>query len=62
MWSLWQCIREGKLEDVEEWLREYSHQVTNKDIHGFAPVHYAAKFNQPEIMQKLVSEGAGRRC
>ena len=28
-----------------------------KDSHGYAPVHYAAKFNRPEIMRMLVVEG-----
>ena len=28
-----------------------------KDSHGFAAVHYAAKFNRPEIMRMLVEEG-----
>ena len=30
-----------------------------KDSHGYAPVHYAAKFNRPEILRKLVEGGAG---
>ena len=30
-----------------------------KDSHGYAPVHYAAKFNRPEIMRMLVDGGAG---
>ena len=30
-----------------------------KDSHGYAPVHYAAKFNRPEIMRMLVEGGAG---
>ena len=34
-------------------------QVKMKDSHGYAPVHYAAKFNRPEIMRILVDDGAG---
>ena len=44
------CYRESK---------DKNRQVKMKDSHGYAPVHYAAKFNRPEIMRILVDDGAG---
>ena len=37
----------------------YKHQAIRihcSDKHGFYPIHYAAKFNQPKIMQLLCDE------
>ena len=39
--------------------KDKNRQVKMKDSHGYAPGHYAAKFNRPEIMQILVDDGAG---
>ena len=39
--------------------KDKNRQVKMKDSHGYAPVHYAAKFNRPEIMRILVDDGAG---
>ena len=58
--SLIQYIWEDEKEAVKGLLRESKdkdRQVKMKDSHGYAPVHYAAKFNRPEIMQILVEYG-----
>ena len=45
---------------VQQWLnfnKDHPHRNRRKDKHGFAPIHYAAKFNRSEIMTKLCEEG-----
>ena len=45
---------------MSEWLKynkQHPSRNRRKDKHGFAPVHYAAKFNRPEIMTLLCKEG-----
>ena len=56
-----QSIWENDEHAVEQWLNESKDtgQVMSKDSHGYAPIHYAAKFNRPEIMELLVKGGAG---
>ena len=54
-----QSIWEDDYEAVENWLSENKDQVMMRDSHGYAPIHYAAKFNRPEIMEMLVKRGAG---
>jgi ankyrin repeat protein len=57
-----QHIREDEQAAVEELLEQSKNKnrrVKMKDSHGYAPVHYAAKFNRPEIMEILVENGAG---
>ena len=40
-------------EDVHKKLNE-------RDEHGMAPAHYAAKFNRFEILKQLHNSGAGK--
>ena len=54
-----QIIWNDDKDAVKEWLEENDSQVMVKDSHGFAPIHYAAKFNRHEIMKLLVKHGAG---
>ena len=60
-WNKFYCqiIWNDDKDAVEEWLKENDSQVMVKDSRGFAPIHYAAKFNRHEIMKRLVEHGAG---
>ena len=47
------------MEIVEYWIREFcgqKHKFNERDSVGYAPLHYATKFNRYSIMKKL---GAG---
>ena len=61
MSPLMQSIWEDDWDAVQKWLDESKNkgQVMMKDSHGYAPIHYAAKFNRPEIMEMLIEGGAG---
>ena len=62
MCTIIQHIWEDEQEAVKGLLEQSKNkdrQVKMKDSHGYAPVHYAAKFNRPEIMRILVHSGAG---
>ena len=57
-----QAVRDNNLVVVEQWLSYNKQHSTDfhcqqRDEHGLAPVHYAAKFNHLEIMEKLVDTG-----
>ena len=59
MCIIMQYIWEDDQDAVERLSKNNDRQVKMKDSHGYAPVHYAAKFNRPEIMGILVKSGAG---
>ena len=55
-----QAVRDGKVDIVKRWLTFNKHQPSRNskiDKHGLTPLHYAAKFNRPEIMKLLCKEG-----
>ena len=52
-----QAVRDNNEKAVEEWLKCRKKRVRYRDKHGYAPVHYAAKFNHVEILEKLHKEG-----
>lgn len=58
----WQAVRYGDLGTVKEWIEYNSRkQQQNRnhgyDKYGFTPIHYAAKFNQLEIIKLLYKKG-----
>ena len=59
LWCTLQYIWEDNEKAVKEWLEEKERglEVMMKDSHGYAPIHYAAKFNRPKIMQMLLKDG-----
>ena len=56
-YSHWQAVKDDKKESVEEWLKYNNKRVRFRDKHGYAPVHYAAKFNRLEILKLLHEQG-----
>jgi hypothetical protein len=60
-----QAVKDGKIDEVKKWLKCDKKRVWVRvqDKHGYAPVHYAAKFNHLKILQLLHKEGnAGKNC
>ena len=57
---LLQAIQDNNTKVVKAWL-QYNKRRPNrnriKDRHGFAPVHYAAKFNRIQLLEDLCKEG-----
>ena len=55
-----QAIQDNNIKVVKEWL-QYNKRRPNrnriKDRHGFAPVHYAVKFNRLKLLEGLCNEG-----
>jgi ankyrin repeat protein len=51
---------------VDEWIRIHRNDLSklNKrdDDFGYAPIHYAVKFNNYNVLVKLVNAGAGKYC
>lgn len=41
-------------------LRDDLSKLNKRDDFGYAPIHYAAKFNHYNILVKLVDAGAGK--
>jgi ankyrin repeat protein len=61
LWLCCQAVKSGNKDEVEKWL-EYDKlkkfkRVRVQDKHGYAPVHYAAKFNRLEILKLLHTKG-----
>ena len=57
-----QAVQYGNEEIVKKWLHYYKDKPKRNhyhDKHGFTPIHYAAKFNQFEIMKILFYFGKG---
>ena len=55
-----QAVQYGNKEIVERWMsynKNQPHRNRERDKHGLAPIHYAAKFTQAEIMRILCEEG-----
>ena len=51
---------------VDKWIHflsgeggEMTNKMNEKDEHGMAAIHYAAKFNRFQILVKLHKNGAG---
>lgn len=57
---LLQAIQDNNTKVVKAWL-QYNKRRPNrnriKDRHGFAPVHYAVKFNRLQLLEDLCNEG-----
>lgn len=56
-----QAVQDGKIEIVGQWLEYNKNQPSRNhysDKHGLYPIHYAAKFNQLQIMELLCGEDA----
>jgi len=49
------------LEIVDQWIKFLTSEsgLNALDSFGYAPLHYAAKFNRFKILKKLVEAGAG---
>ena len=45
------------MDEVKKWLKYDKKRVKIRDKHGYAPVHYAAKFNRLEILRILHVNG-----
>ncbi|AWX45358.1 hypothetical protein HME9304_02371 [Flagellimonas maritima] len=60
--SFCKAIVQGDTETVKK-LIELGEDVNQKSL-GMAPIHYAARYNKPEIMEMLISNGADvkKRC
>ena len=62
-----QAARDNSFEIVEEWIEFLSSKedgemlstMNERDEHGMAPIHYAAKFNRFKILVKLHEHCAG---
>ena len=55
-----QAVQDGNIDVVDQWLEYNKCQPSRNhhcDKHGFYPIHYAAKFNQPVIMERLCEQG-----
>ena len=55
-----QAVRYDNKEIVEQWMlynKNQPHRNRERDNHGLAPIHYAAKFNQAKIMRILCEDG-----
>ena len=57
-----QAARDNRAETVDAHIthffrRNEVHKINKLDANGFAPIHYAAKFNRYDIMKKLVAGG-----
>ena len=65
-----QAARDDSMDIVDEWIQYLSskedevliNKMNEKDEHGLAPIHYAAKFNRFKIVAKLHENGAGTSC
>ena len=62
MFMFSQAARDNRLEIVEKWIKflEDVSLLNKKDGDGYAPLHYAAKFNRHRILVKLIEAGAGK--
>lgn len=57
-----QAARDNRIDVVDAHINHFLHRnevgkLNNWDMNGFAPIHYAAKFNRYGIMKKLVGAG-----
>jgi len=55
-----QAARDGLLNVVEDHLRAGNVLVNDVDEDGYTALHYAARYNQVEVMAALVAAGAGK--
>lgn len=64
---LLQAARDDSTEIIDDWVDFLStkkdevkrRKLDEKDEHGMAAIHYAAKFNRYKILVKLCENGAG---
>ena len=61
------AVRDGLSKMVDVWIEYVSpegedgrNKLNERDEHGMAPVHYAAKFNRLDNLRKLYTSGAGK--
>ena len=56
-----QAARDNRIDVVDAHINHFRRNEVDKlnkwDAEGFAPIHYAAKFNRYDIMKKLVGAG-----
>ncbi len=54
-----QFARTGEVDDLRQMLRQkrFRKEVNRLDDHGMAPLHYAARYNQLDVMRLLVERG-----
>jgi len=52
------AVKNGDLNGVKEFVEKNSVDVNMKDANQRTPAHWAADFNQREVLQYLVSKGA----
>ena len=64
-----QAARDDSMEIIDDWIDFLStkrnevrkSKLDEKDEHGMAAIHYAAKFNRYKILLKLCKNGAGKQ-
>lgn len=52
------AVKTGDLTNVKEFVEKDKLSVNHKDANQRTPLHWAADFNQVEVMKYLVSKGA----
>ena len=57
-----QAARDNSTDVVKHWISISGDtcQLNERDSFGYAPLHYAAKFNRYDILVMLVEAGAGK--
>ena len=55
-----QACREGIVDVVRKLLQGRVPTINSLDDEGFAPLHYAARYDRAAIVQLLISAGAGK--
>ena len=57
---LLQAARDNRLEVVDQWIKILpKSELNKKDGFGYAPLHYAAKFNRFKVLKNIILAGAG---
>jgi ankyrin repeat protein len=56
--EIFTAIMQGNIEKVEQLVEADSTNVLIKHARGFSPIHFAANFNQLEILKLLIENGA----
>ena len=58
---LLQACRDGLIDVVRALLKGSAPTIDTADEEGFAPLHYAARYDRSEIVELLIDAGAGKR-
>ena len=56
--EMFTAVVQGNIEKVEQLVEADSTHALKKDARGFSPIHFAANFNQLEIIKLLIENGA----